>query len=214
MSEADPVILRFKRNAKSITDLGLDALFRDSTKSEGKDLVLKFTDDPEAPLKPHTQRYKVFLASERSESDAARTVDTLASALRHGLPLPRDLAVLLSRALQRVHDEGQSLNFLYGPQKTRGRPPKDVISKFDTFYLVETLRQAYGRLNTSRNGEGAYDIARELLRQQGTFLEVDEIKRTHQSVYKRAAEEAEFLLAFMDYLADKGYELQRSQTPR
>jgi len=178
-------------------------------KHMGDNVVLEFMDDPNTIHNPMSASLFEGLVQLRSPSFAEGVLENMSFALRHDIEIPRKHSLLLADALDRVRDEDNAVHFLYGPQPRRGRPDKDIKTKFLIYQLIESGHTAHGRLSSSRHGVGAYEVTQELLRQMGVWLEISELRRIRRQVHTKASSNIEYMLMLVSFLEGRGYKVRQ-----
>jgi hypothetical protein len=168
---------------------------------EGGEAVVEFVKDPE-------YRYYMYLGFDTTGSQilADQKLDTICLSLRGGVAVLEEDATLLADALDRVRNSGQSINFLHGKKRV-GRPARDRIDRFHIFKTIELQHTKLGKLSSSRKEEGAFDAARSILQSEGTYLEVDELRRIRQQVKQTASRDSDYFFELAMYLGGMGYEM-------
>ena len=188
---------RFKMSFRPIVDSA-----RKGKGIEGNEVVVEFIKDPE---------YQYFMNAgfdtTGSQILADQKLDMISQRLREGATVIEEDATLLADALDRVRNSGQSVNFLHGHKKA-GRPPRDRIIQFHIFRTIEIQHSKFGRLSSSRKGEGAFDAARDLLRLEGIYMEVDELRRIRRQVRQTASKDSDYFFELATYLGGMGYEMR------
>lgn len=166
-------------------------------------IVIEFEKRP--ITKPLSQDFFPALFKSRSQPYAEIMLRDLTTKLRDGQPISHVNANQLADALERILKKGESTDFLYGQQDKAGRPPTDMFTQFMIFLTIEDFHSRIGRYGSGRNGQGAYDAARNSLQEQGMFLEIDALRKIRREVIQGASKDASYLTHLIQFMEGFGY---------
>lgn len=173
-------------------------------KSDNEKLVIAF-ERCENP-NPFDGDFFGKLFDARSSDLAAAILMESTHHLRKGKPLPENLALLLSEALDRVLEtkEGTEL-FVYGPHEGAGRPPADMFRNLRVFLTIEEQRAKLGTYMSSRKVKDGFGAAQQLLQEEGIYLEADALKRIRNQVINKASNDPGFFAMLVQFIEGYGY---------
>ena len=173
-------------------------------KPENEKLVIAF----ERSENPNPFDGDIFrkLFDARSPDLAAAILMECTHHLREAKPLPENLAVLLSEALDRVLETKEGTEyFIYGPHEGAGRPPADMFRNLRVFLTIEEQRAKLGTYMSSRKGTDGFEAAQQLLQEEGIVLETDALKRIRNQVINKASNDPGFFSMLVQFIEGYGY---------
>lgn len=212
--------LEFGPKSAIVDALKNDKLGQLPWKLHSERITFEFTYQDGSTANPKTRYLREGLRNHRSPSAAKITLSNLSFALKHDLKIPRDSALSLARALDRIIEKDRDrqseqitcVSFLYGKQERVGAPDKDLMEKFEIFSLVEQLNVSLGKLSSSRKtGVGAYEMTSELLSSKRVYMDIDQVKSIRQQVRSKATKDLDFMFLLFHYLLDQGFKMKQAQ---